>query len=185
MNQPTQTADTQPTLLLVDDDRSFCAVMADALQARGMSVRVAHNIAQGMQIASEESPEYAVVDLKMPGGSGLELVKALKELDAHTRIVVFTGYASVTTAIEAIKLGATHYLAKPADADQVIAALHRDTGDASVPVNKRPQSVERVEWEHIQNVLTACNGNISEAARQLRMHRRSLQRKLSKRPRAG
>jgi two-component system, response regulator RegA len=177
-----QSSDPQPTLLLVDDDRSFCAAMAEALRARGLDVCVAHDAVQGMAAASKDSPEYAVVDLKMPGASGLELVKALRELDAHTRIVVFTGYASVTTAIEAIKLGATHYLAKPADADEVVAALHRDQGDAHVPINEQPLSVGRLEWEHIQRVLAECSGNISEAARRLKMHRRTLQRKLGKRP---
>jgi two-component system, response regulator RegA len=174
-----------PTLLLVDDDRSFCAVMADALQARGMDVSIAHDAAQGIAAASEDPPEYAVVDLKMPGASGLGLVKALKELDAHTRIVVFTGYASLATAIEAIKLGATHYLAKPADADEVIAALHRDQGDVNAAISERPLSIGRLEWEHIQRVLAGCEGNVSEAARRLKMHRRSLQRKLAKRPRSA
>lgn len=172
-----------PSLLLVDDDKSFCAVMAEALTARGMVVRVAHDVAQAMQLATEEPPEYAVVDLKMPGPSGLELVKQLKQLDEHTRIVVFTGYASVATAVEAIKLGATHYLAKPADADEVITALHRDAGDPGAAIETQPLSVGRVEWEHIQRVLTECQGNISETARRLRMHRRTLQRKLGKRPR--
>jgi two-component system response regulator RegA len=176
-------AEPQPTLLLVDDDRSFCAVMSDALLARGYDVRTAHDAAQGLAAAQLDPPEYAVVDLKMPGPSGLELVRALKRLEPQTRIVVFTGYASVTTAIEAIKLGATHYLAKPADADEVIAALHRDEGDVHALIAERPLSVARVEWEHIQRVLAACEGNVSEAARKLNMHRRSLQRKLSKRPR--
>ena len=179
------TAEVQPTLLLVDDDASFCAVMAAALRARGLEVCVAHDVAEGIAAASADAPEYAVVDLKMPGASGLELVKALKQLDAHTRIVVFTGYASVNTAIEAIKLGATHYLAKPADADDVIAALHRDHGDVTVPIADAPLSVGRLEWEHIQRVLGECAGNISAAARRLKMHRRTLQRKLAKRPRAG
>jgi len=172
------------TLLLVDDDRSFCGVMASALRTRGLEVRVAHNVDQAIATASEDSPEYAVVDLKMPGASGLELVKRLREIDPHTRIVVFTGYASVATAVEAIKLGATHYLSKPADADEVIAALHRDSGDATAAISVKPPSVGRVEWEHLQRVLNECDGNISEAARRLGMHRRSLQRKLSKRPRA-
>lgn len=171
-----------PSLLLVDDDKSFCGVMADALKARGLAVRVAHDVPQALQIAAVDPPEYAVVDLKMPGPSGLELIRQLKLLDAHTRIVVFTGYASIATAVEAIKLGATHYLAKPADADDVIAALHRDAGDARAAIEAQPLSVERLEWEHIQRVLTDCAGNISETARRLRMHRRTLQRKLTKRP---
>lgn len=176
---------TAPTLLLVDDDPSFCAVMAEALTTRGLAVRVAHDVPQALALIGDDPPEYAVVDLKMPGPSGLELVKSLKALDAHTRIVVFTGYASVATAVEAIKLGATHYLAKPADADEVMAALHRDEGDATTAVGTQPLSVDRLEWEHIQRVLAECNGNISETARRLRMHRRTLQRKLAKRPRTG
>jgi len=180
----TASEEPRPTLLLVDDDRSFCAVLGDALRTRGLDVCIAHDVPQGLAAARGDPPEYAVVDLKMPGPSGLELVRALKQLDAHTRIVVFTGYASVSTAIEAIKLGATHYLAKPADADEVMAALHRDTGDVNAAIAERPLSVARLEWEHIQGVLGACEGNVSEAARRLNMHRRTLQRKLAKRPRA-
>ncbi|MEW6332539.1 MAG: response regulator, partial [Pseudomonadota bacterium] len=123
-----------------------------------------------------------VVDLKMPGPSGLELVKKLKELDAHTRIVVLTGYASIATAVEAIKLGAIHYLAKPADADEIVAAFQRDSGNAAVAVEVKPLPLSRLEWEHIQKVLTESGGNISETARRLGMHRRTLQRKLAKRP---
>jgi two-component system, response regulator RegA len=174
-----------PTLLLVDDDLSFCAVMADALAARGLAVRVAHDVPQALTLVADDPPEYAVVDLKMPGASGLELIKSLRALDAHTRIVIFTGYASVATAVEAIKLGAVHYLAKPADVDELIAALHRDEGDAAVEVGALPLSVGRLEWEHIQRVLAECGGNVSETARRLRMHRRTLQRKLGKRPSAG
>jgi two-component system, response regulator RegA len=177
----TQTED-RPTLLLVDDDNIFVGVLAEALEARGYAVRVAHDVPQGLALAGVESPEYAVVDLKMPGPSGLELVKKLKELDENTRIVILTGYASVATAVEAIKLGAVHYIAKPADADEILAAFAREEGDATVPVGTKPISVARLEWEHIQKVLTECNGNISETARRLGMHRRTLQRKLGKRP---
>lgn len=178
----TTSHDSRPSLLLVDDDVSFCRVMADALTARGMAVRVAHNVPDAMITATEDPPEYAVVDLKMPGPSGLELVKQLRDIDEHTRIVVFTGFASIATAVEAIKLGATHYLAKPADADAVMAALHRDAGDPMTPVEPQPLSVARLEWEHIQRILNECQGNVSETARRLRMHRRTLQRKLAKRP---
>jgi len=136
-------------------------------------------------VAESESPEFAVIDLKMPGASGLELVKRLKALDTHTRIVVLTGYASVATAVEAIKLGATHYLAKPADADEIVAAFSRDTGDAAAPVTAKPLPLSRLEWEHIQKVLAECEGNISETARRLGLHRRTLQRKLGKRPARG
>jgi two-component system response regulator RegA len=176
------TADDRPNMLLVDDDKTFAEVLREAFETRGFEVRVAHDVGEGLRLAAAESPEYAVVDLKMPGPSGLELVKKLKELDENTRVVMLTGYASVATAVEAIKLGAVHYLAKPADADQILEALHRDEGDPSAEVTPKPLSVARLEWEHIQRVLTECKGNISETARRLGMHRRTLQRKLGKRP---
>ena len=172
----------RPDLLLVDDDETFCRVLSQALTARGFEVRVAHDVAAGQAAAELSPPEYAVIDLKMPGASGLELVQRLKFLDEQTRIVVLTGYASVATAIEAIKLGAVHYLAKPADADEVVAAFQRELGDTGVSVEAKPISVARVEWEHIQKVLMECQGNISASARRLGMHRRTLQRKLLKRP---
>ncbi len=175
------TAD-KPSLLLVDDDDTFCQVLSAALERRGFAVRVAHDVVEGLAAAEGDAPEFAVIDLKMPGPSGLELVKKLKALDAHTRIVVLTGYASVATAVEAIKLGATHYLAKPADADEIVAAFSRDSGNAAVPLEAKPLPLSRLEWEHIQKVLTECGGNISETARRLGMHRRTLQRKLGKRP---
>jgi len=175
------TAD-KPSLLLVDDDDTFCRVLSAALERRGFAVRVAHNVAEGLAAAEGDAPEFAVIDLKMPGPSGLELVKKLKALDTHTRIVVLTGFASVATAVEAIKLGATHYLAKPADADEIVAAFSRDSGNAAVLVEAKPLPLSRLEWEHIQKVLTECGGNISETARRLGMHRRTLQRKLVKRP---
>jgi two-component system response regulator RegA len=174
-----------PSLLLVDDDVTFCEVLRAALEARGFEVRVAHSVPEGMAAAQHDSPEYAVVDLKMSGASGLDLVKRLHELDPNTRIVMLTGYASVATAVEAIKLGAVHYLAKPVDADEIVAAFQRDRGDAGVEPSARPMSVDRLEWEHIQKVLTECGGNISETARRLNMHRRTLQRKLAKRPAHG
>lgn len=174
--------DYRPSLMLVDDDAAFCSVLAHALTKRGYTVRTAHNADEGMVLATEESPEYAVVDLKMPGSSGLDMVKRLHELDPNVCIVILTGYASIATAVEAIKLGAIHYIAKPADADDVVAAFSRTKGDANIPVSDRPLSVDRMEWEHIQKVLSEHDGNISETARQLGMHRRTLQRKLSKRP---
>lgn len=172
----------RPTLLVVDDDVTFARVLRNAFEARGFAVRVAHDVAQGMAAAQADPPEYAVVDLKMPGPSGLDLVAKLKQLDENTRIVVLTGYASIATAVEAIKLGAVHYLAKPADADEIVAVFHRDAGDAATPVQPKPLSVARLEWEHIQKVLNECGGNISETARRLNMHRRTLQRKLAKHP---
>lgn len=178
--------DSQPSLLLVDDDTTFCEVMSRALHRRGFDVRVAHDVPGALRLVESDPPEFAVVDLKMPGDSGLALVRRLNTIDPGTRIVVLTGYASISTAVEAIKLGATHYLAKPVDADEVMAAFERAEGDTEVAVAPTPLSVDRLEWEHIQRVLTEHAGNISATARALNMHRRTLQRKLSKRPpRAG
>ena len=171
-----------PNLLLVDDDELFCRILSSALEKRGFAVQVSHNVADAIELIGDAAPEYAVVDLSMPGDSGLVLVEKLHQLDEHTRIVVLTGYASIATAVEAIKLGATHYLAKPADADEVVAALQKNSGDATAEVTEQPMSTRRLEWEHIQKVLMECDGNISETARRLGMHRRTLQRKLAKRP---
>lgn len=170
-------------LLLVDDDETFLSVLSRAMERRGFSVRAAKCVEEALELASCEPPEYAVIDLKMPGESGLVLIEKLLDLDGKTRIVVLTGYASIATAVEAIKLGAVHYLAKPARAEEIVAALKRDSGgNASAEVNENPMSVSRLEWEHIQSVLAENNGNISATARSLNMHRRTLQRKLSKKP---
>lgn len=171
-----------PVLLLVDDDEDYCAILGTALERRHYQVSVAHNLADALRLAREIEPEYAVVDLRIGSESGLELVRQLATLDENTRIVMLTGYASVATAVESIKLGAVHYLTKPATADEVVAALHRDEGDASVAPAGQPLSVRRLEWEHLQKILTEHGGNISAAARALNMHRRTLQRKLAKRP---
>jgi two-component system response regulator RegA len=178
----TMSREELPSLLLVDDDRVFADVMGRALGRRGFQVQLAHDAETALGLIAVEAPEYAVVDLKLPGDSGLVLVEALKAADVNTRIVMLTGYASIATAVEAIKLGATYYLTKPADADAVVAALERHGGDASVPVGDKPLSVNRLEWEHINRVLMEQNGNISATARVLGMHRRTLQRKLGKRP---
>lgn len=171
----------QTSLLLVDDDTIFCNVLGKALEKRGFSVTVAHSVEDATPLAIDNPPEYAVVDLKMNGASGLVLVKTLHELDPATRIVVLTGYASIATAVEAIKLGATQYLSKPVNADEIAAAFgHAASSDA--PLNAQLQTVERLEWEHIHRVLQECKGNISATARALNMHRRTLQRKLNKRP---
>jgi two-component system response regulator RegA len=173
-------ADARPTLLLVDDDDTFRSVLARALASRGLEVCAAASVDDAMDLAAADPPELAVVDLRMPGGSGLELVRHLRSLDAQTRVVVLTGYGSIATAVEAMKLGATNYLAKPADADQVLAALGVTDG-ATLGAAETP-SLARVEWEHIQRVLQDCAGNVSEAARRLGLHRRSLQRKLGRTP---
>jgi two-component system response regulator RegA len=171
----------QPSLLLVDDDETFCGVLGRALEKRGFAVTIAHSVEQALPLAQANPPEYAVVDMKMRGASGLVLIRALHELDPATRTVVLTGYASIATAVEAIKLGATQYLAKPANADEIVAAFGHVASDA-LPINAQPPSVERLEWEHIQRVLQENQGNISATARALNMHRRTLQRKLSKTP---
>ena len=173
---------TSPSLLLVDDDAPLRQVLGRALEKRGFAVSAAPDVATAILLAQSNPPEYAVIDLKMPGPSGLVLVRHLKELDAETRIVVLTGYASIATAVEAIKLGAAHYLAKPADADEIVKVLMQSEASPDVPVNRDPLSVERLGWEHIQKVLAEHAGNISATARALKMHRRTLQRKLAKRP---
>lgn len=171
-----------PTLLLVDDDSDFLKVLAAAMQKRGFVVTTAGSAESAYTIAQTEAPEFAVVDLKMPGNSGLVLVRQLAGLQAGTKIVVLTGYASIATAIEAIKLGATHYLAKPVDADEIVAAFAKQIGNAEIELAANPLSVNRLEWEHIQRVLAENDGNISATARSLNMHRRTLQRKLGKIP---
>ena len=173
---------TSPTLLIVDDDEIFCEVLADAMTDRGYEVATAHTIASGLEQAERLEPEYAVIDLRIGTESGLVLAEKLHAMDENTRMVILTGYASIATAVEAIKLGAVHYLTKPADADEILAGLHKDEGDASIPVSDNPLTVKRLEWEHLQKVLNECDGNISAAARKLRMHRRTLQRKLAKKP---
>ena len=178
----TAESDSLPNMLVVDDDETFCKVLATALRKRGFAVRTAQDVDSAYALAREESPEFVVLDLKMPGDSGLALVQKLKNLDAHTRIVVLTGYASVATAVEAIKLGATHYLTKPADADEIVQAFWQEDGKVDVPIGDQRPSVDRLEWEYIQQVLSDCDGNISATARSLGMHRRTLQRKLQKRP---
>src|SRR5450830_1539355 len=159
-----------PHLLLVDDDATFTRVMARAMSRRGFRVSTAGSAEEGLSIAQADLPDYAALDLKMDGDSGLVLLPKLLELDPEMRVVILTGYSSIATAVEAIKRGACNYLCKPADADD----------DTLVPEN--PMSVDRLQWEHIQRVLTEHEGNISATARALGMHRRTLQRKLQKRP---
>jgi two-component system response regulator RegA len=173
--------DQRPSVLLADDDAAFRAVLGRALQSRGFAVRLAATGDEACAVADEDPPELAVVDLRMPGRSGLEVVRHLKGLDSQTRVVVLTGYGSIATAVEAMKLGAVNYLAKPADADQVLAALGV-VEPAAVGAEGETPSLARVEWEHIQRVLQDCGGNVSEAARRLGLHRRSLQRKLARTP---
>jgi two-component system response regulator RegA len=172
-------------LLLVDDDENYCWALSRTFERRGYSVQVANSVPQACERLADRLPDYAVIDLRMPGGSsGLALISRLKAVNAQMRIVILTGYASIATAVEAIKLGAMHYMIKPVDADAIEQAFRRQGGDETVPASAQPLSVERLEWEHIQLVMTEHRGNLSATARALGMHRRTLQRKLGKRPSA-
>ena len=168
------------TLLIVDDDEAFRSRLIRAFQDRGFDTAGAASFDEAILCAEVDTPELALVDLRLPGKSGLELVKALKALDPATSIVVLTGYGSIATAVESVKLGATSYLTKPVDADQIMAAFDGD--QSAAPAVASAQPLARVEWEHIQRVIADCGGNLSQAARVLGIHRRSLQRKLSKNP---
>ena len=182
MTEPTDS--DAPLILLVDDDERLRATLARALEKRGYAVQCAGNYGDAIAIARANSPELAVVDLRMPGPSGLELLRTLKEIDPETRVVVLTGYGSIATTIDAMRLGAVYYLQKPADADEILAAFARAESPPldTVPDNLDPPSLERVKWEHVSRVLSDSGGNVSEAARKLKLHRRSLQRMLQKFP---
>ncbi len=177
-------------LLLVDDDETFRARLARALGERGFEVVATAEPAAGLAAAQRDRPSYAVVDLKMPGGSGLDLVRELAALDAGMRVVVLTGYGSIASAVEALHLGAHHYLSKPADADEIIAALQgektprapRTPGGAPAPAAPATPTLARAEWEHVSRILADVGGNVSEAARRLGITRRTLQLKLKKDP---
>lgn len=176
------------SILIVEDDDVFRRRLAQAFADRGFEVREARDADEALEAARHDTPEFVVVDLRMPGRSGLDVVRELKALDAATSIVVLTGYGSIATALEAVRLGAQHYLTKPADVEAILAAFERRTDaaaptpDAPIPIPMETPSLARVEWEHINRVLMDCNGNVSQAARVLGLHRRSLQRKLSKFP---
>ncbi len=174
--------DDRPSLLIVDDDLIFCDVLAKAMTKRGFDVNCAHTVEHALKCADICSPEYAIIDLRLPGTSGLVLVDKLRAVDSGTRIIMLTGYASITTAVEAIKLGAMHYLAKPVDADEIMTAFERNEGDVAAQISTHALSVGQVEWEHIQRILIENNDNISATAKRLNMHRRTLQRKLNKKP---
>jgi two-component system response regulator RegA len=171
-------------VLVVDDDAVFRARLVKALAARGYVAQGAGTVDEAIEVARELKPDRAVVDLKMPGGkSGLDLVPDLVTRHPGVRVVVLTGYGSIATAVEAVRKGAINYLSKPADADQILAAFDTDgENGGAVEGTEGIPSLARVEWEHIQRILTDCDGNISQAARRLGIHRRSLQRKLGKLP---
>jgi two-component system response regulator RegA len=169
-------------LLVVDDDPTFAQVLARALKRRGLRVAVAHDLAGAVAIATQRQPTRAVVDLKIGSESGLQVIAALRERLPQLAIIMLTGYSSIATAVEAVKLGALNYLCKPASIDEILAAFAATTPNPDLPPPDNPPSVDRVEWEHIQRVLREHEGNISATARALGMHRRTLQRKLQKRP---
>jgi two-component system response regulator RegA len=178
--------DEKRSILVVDDDDVFRERLVRAFADRGLDARGAHDGAAALALALADSPELAVVDLRMPDRSGLDVVRELKAIDPATSVVVLTGYGSIATALEALKLGATHYLTKPANADEILDAFEgrKKAPESSGKLEREAPSLARMEWEHIQRILNDCNGNISQAARVLGLHRRSLQRKLSKRPAA-
>jgi two-component system response regulator RegA len=169
------------TLLLVDDDEVLRERLGRALRERGFEVTTAESGEAAIAAARRDAPEFAVVDLRMPGASGIEVLDALRAIDPATRVLMLTGYGSIATAVEATRRGAIGYLSKPADADEVVAALLGRPGSPASGEVDTP-SLARAEWEHIQRVLVDCSGNVSETARRLGIHRRSLQRKLQKYP---
>jgi two-component system response regulator RegA len=171
--------ESERSLLLVDDDAPLCQRLARAMERRGFVVATADSVATGTAAATAYPPAFAVVDLRLSDGSGLEVVKALRKARPSARIVMLTGYGNIATAVAAVKAGAVDYLPKPADADAVERALL--AGDAGLPPPPEdPMSADRVRWEHIQRVFEQCDRNVSETARRLKMHRRTLQRILGK-----
>ncbi|GAB5387527.1 MAG: global response regulator transcription factor PrrA [Alphaproteobacteria bacterium] len=168
------------TLLVVDDDAPLRRALTVAMERRGWTVNAAESIEQGIEMAENTRPGYAVVDLKLADGSGLDLISSIREVKPDCRIVMLTAYGNIATAVAAVKVGAVDYLAKPADADQLEAALLLTTDEGLPPPPENPMSADRVRWEHIQRVYEQCGRNISETARRLRMHRRTLQRILAK-----
>jgi two-component system response regulator RegA len=168
------------TLLIVEDDKSFLQRLARAMGDRGFAVSTAESVAEGLLHLETHSPAYAVVDMRLGDGNGLDVISALKRRRPDARAIILTGYGNIATAVNAVKLGAVDYLAKPVDADDVVHALMAFEGaNAEPPEN--PMSADRVRWEHIQRIYELCGRNVSETARRLNMHRRTLQRILAKR----
>jgi len=173
-------AQTERTLLIVDDDQPFLNRLARAMEMRGFVVDTAQRVADGIARVEASPPAYAVIDLRLADGNGLDVVAHLKAKRPNARGIILTGYANIATAVTAVKLGAFDYLAKPADADEIHAALMAVAGERAAPP-ENPMSADRVRWEHIQRVYEMCDRNVSETARRLNMHRRTLQRILAKR----
>ncbi len=170
----------EKSLLIVDDDRPFRERLARAMQARGFEVVIAETVREGVSIAREHPPAFAVVDLKLEDGNGLDVVETLHDTRPSARVIVLTGFGNIATAVAAVKFGAVDYLPKPADADDILGALLAPPGRKPMPP-ENPMSADRVRWEHIQRVYELCSHNVSETARRLNMHRRTLQRILAKR----
>ncbi|MFZ1815216.1 MAG: ActR/PrrA/RegA family redox response regulator transcription factor [Rhizobiaceae bacterium] len=168
------------TLLIVDDDRPFLTRLARAMEGRGFAVETAETVAEGLARVRATPPDYAVVDMRLNDGNGLDVIEAIRVRRPDCKAIILTGYGNIATAVTAVKLGAIDYLSKPADADEVFAALVRSPGDRAEPP-ENPMSADRVRWEHIQRVYEMCDRNVSETARRLNMHRRTLQRILAKR----
>jgi len=168
------------SLLLVDDDEAFLRRLAKAMEKRGFKVETAGSVAAGKAIATARPPAYAVVDLRLEDGNGLDVVEVLREKREDSRVVILTGYGAIATAVAAVKIGAADYLSKPADAQDIMNAL-LSSQDELPPPPDNPMSADRVRWEHIQRVYELCDRNVSETARRLNMHRRTLQRILAKR----
>jgi two-component system, response regulator RegA len=168
------------SLVLVDDDRAFVLRLARAKEGRGFEVRTAHSVAEGMDLIRQKAPAFAVVDMRLEDGNGLDVIAELARVRPDARTIVLTGYGNIATAVSAVKLGAVDYLAKPADADDVTDALLAPANEKAQPP-ENPMSADRVRWEHIQRVYELCSRNVSETARRLNMHRRTLQRILAKR----
>lgn len=180
MSEQLQELDGDRSLLLVDDDEPFLKRLAKAMEKRGFEVETAGSVAAGKAIATARPPAYAVCDLRLEDGNGLDVVEVLREKRPDCRIVVLTGYGAIATAVAAVKIGATDYLSKPADATDITNALLA-SDDEMPPPPENPMSADRVRWEHIQRVFELCDHNVSETARRLNMHRRTLQRILAKR----
>ena len=168
------------SLLIVEDDKSFLQRLARAMEGRGFTVTTAESVADGLTQLETTSPAFAVVDMRLEDGNGLEVISALKRRRPDARAIILTGYGNITTAVNAVKLGAVDYLSKPVDADDVVAALLALEGRRAEPP-ENPMSADRVRWEHIQRIYELCGRNVSETARRLNMHRRTLQRILAKR----
>lgn len=180
MNNPQPEIGGDSTLLLVDDDAPFRQRLGRAMEKRGFDVQMAESVAEGLTLARQRPPAYAVVDLRLEDGNGLDVVETIRELRPDSRVIVLTGYGAIATAVAAVKIGAVDYLSKPADADDVENAL-LSRGEDKPPPPENPMSADRVRWEHIQRVFELCDRNVSETARRLNMHRRTLQRILAKR----